>query len=151
MQTSSTTVEKSFIANGIYIECDFKKATLSDFVGNKGTGKSQAESKTAIVRDISEDQYGKKTPSLRSAYTLQEGDENRLNKNGVLRVYNLNEPLDIPVTDLLGKWRKQHVGVTLFLTNGKWCTGGKLVANEIDEQAEGSLAAFRKFIRFAMA
>ena len=53
-------------------------------------------------------------------YTFQQGDGQKLKKNGILRVYNINQPIEIPVTRLLGKWKESYVGVTVGVRGGEW-------------------------------
>lgn len=57
---------------------------------------------------------------IRMCYTIKEGDNKRLNKKGILVVYNLNQAIEIPVIRLLGKFKKTHVGVTLYRQHGLW-------------------------------
>lgn len=58
--------------------------------------------------------------SARLTYTFKAGDDKRINKNGILKVYNLSEPLEIPATKLLGKWKDTYIGISICLTNGEW-------------------------------
>lgn len=58
-------------------------------------------------------------------YTIKQGDYERLNREGFLEVYNLTEEIKIPVRQLLGKWRKAHIGITLIKTNERWQIDGE--------------------------
>jgi RNA polymerase sigma-70 factor (ECF subfamily) len=83
-------------------------------------------------------------------YTIQSGDQKRINKNGILRVYHLSEPIDIPVGRILGKWKKEHIGVTLVAINGKWCIKGGIAEYSIPKHEENvslPLQLFRKLVR----
>src|SRR4051794_7454141 len=82
-------------------------------------------------------------------YTVQKGDERRLNKDGVLRVYNRQVPIDIPVTRLLGKWKKEHVGVTLIYKNFRWQIEGEssFDINNYNSNANSSLS-IRQLLKF---
>ena len=67
---------------------------------------------------FSADSYKRFSPAL--TYTFKQGDGQRLNKNGILTVYNFNEPIEIPVTGLLGKWKEGYVGLSVSIRDGKW-------------------------------
>lgn len=69
-------------------------------------------------------------------YTIQREDYRRIDKKGILRVYNLSEPIDIPVVRILGRWKKEHIGVTLIATNGKWCIKGGAMQYSIPKHVE---------------
>ncbi len=62
----------------------------------------------------------KKTKTVGLIYTLQQGDNKKLNRDGVLRLYYLDQPIEVPVTKLLGKWKRTHVGVTLSCLYENW-------------------------------
>lgn len=72
-----------------------------------------------------------KNECVKLKYTLQNGDDRRLNKEGVLRVYNMSEPLDIPVKQVLGRWKKEHIGVTLIFSNEQWHIEGEIIKHTI--------------------
>ncbi len=74
----------------------------------------------ATIRNIIRNQPEPKGKRIKLTYTIQKQDYNRLNKEGVLRIYNLSKPVDIPITLLLGKWKNTHIGVTMKCINEKW-------------------------------
>ena len=89
-----------------------------------------------------------KAKNVNFSYTVQKEDYKRLDKKGMLRVYNLSKPVDIPLVGILGKWKKQHIGVTLVAIDGKWCIKGGAASNRtVADTAEEPLSfqLFKKF------
>lgn len=66
-----------------------------------------------------------KSAVIKIRYTIEPGDCKRLNKQGILKVYNIDEPIEIPVTALLGKWKNAHIGITIFKLNEEWQIEGR--------------------------
>ena len=146
MSTTSTLSKKSTIDNCISIN------TLSPkkIIGEPNITNSHSSGEKAIVIDIVKRQSAKKDLDAKLTYTLKLGDAKRLNKNGILRVYHVNEPIDIPVKKLLGKWKTTHVGATFIVKNGKWCVEGNSVKN-ISVQKSSVLVAFQRFLKLVKA
>ena len=67
---------------------------------------------------LSADFYNRINSQL--TYTFKENDGKRINKDGNLVLYDIDRPLEIPVTQLLGKWKKDFVGITVGIKGGKW-------------------------------
>ena len=67
-----------------------------------------------------QDESPVRTNLTKIKYTLRPGDDKRLDKRGVLKVYNINTLIEIPVTGLLGQWKNTHVGTTIFKADDKW-------------------------------
>src|SRR4051812_335746 len=65
-------------------------------------------------------------------YTIRQGDNKRLTRDGLLRVYNLNQKIEIPVTKLLGRWKNTHVGVSIIII-------GKEYQVELEHQVQHKL------------
>ena len=126
MFSSSNLFKRTGISNGIYIKGNFKKGIARKYFISKVI-KRLVGKQEAVVRDIFPTS-AKKTQRAEVSYTIQKGDDKRINRNGILRVYNINEPIDIPVRQILGKWSKNFIGVTLVFAGDKWDIKGKLVA-----------------------
>lgn len=128
---------KGFLNGEILEEPAFSKAGIErKFGGEK-----------ILAEDFFKNKTGK-SKKINFTYTIQKEDYKRLNKNGILRVYNLSKPIDIPVVAILGKWKKEHIGVTLVVVNGKWCIkGGVSSYSSLSNIAEEplSLQLFKKF------
>lgn len=149
MQTSSASSKKS-IEKGIYIKGCFKSEKASNSRIHTNTDQPEFRNDKGLIRDFLQNEITEKNQKVKLVYVLQEGDYKRLNRNGVLRVYNINEPIDIPVKGLLGKWRNDYIGVAFILINDSWHIGGKISHNETPRQEPGLGIAFRNFIKFAM-
>lgn len=136
MHTDTIFSEKSAAKTGLYVKEDFKTVT------NK-YGKNNIEKKEkAVVRDIFRSEINKKSISGKFSYTIQHGDDKRLSRNGVLRVYNINEPVEIPVGELLGKWKKSHVGVTLVVLNQEWHIEGEVAEDAVNKAKPSKFSMF---------
>lgn len=112
----------------------------------KSTSKNEPEAEEAIVIDMFQNTI-RKSHGLKQTYTIRHRDDKRLNREGVLRVYNFNEPIDIPVTRLLGRWKSSHVGVTLVLINERWHAEGKVVEETDYKQATANLLMFQRLFK----
>lgn len=74
----------------------------------------------SIIIDINQKEATKKSERVILTYTIKKGDNRRLNRDGILRLYKLDRPIEIPVTKLLGKWKHTHIGVTLACIYEEW-------------------------------
>lgn len=150
MNTTSILSENFAAETGIYIKGGFRKSEYKSNT-NGSAGKAGLKKEKAIVRYIFHSYEKNKSLKEKLTYTIQHGDNKRLNKDGVLRVYNMNQPLDIPVGKLLGNWNKSHIGVTLVVLNGQWSVGEEFIRNPVHKQERGLLVALRDLLKFAMA
>ncbi len=146
MYTTSICSEKPPVKTSIYIKGDFNKLRSP-----KNGGQSSLEKEKAIVRDILQSPATQKSITGKFAYTIQKGDDKRLSRDGVLKVYNINEPIDIPVGKLLGNWKKSHIGVTLVVLNNQWCVEGEVFEGRIYKRERGVLVALRLMLESVMA
>jgi len=152
MNTTSNFSENSRIETGILIKGNFKKEKLSNFdMNNIAVGKSPFEQEKAVVRNIFQIPFSYTSITGNHTYTILEGDEKRLSKDGLLKVYNINKQIDIPVRKLLGNWKKSHVGITLIVENGQWCVEGQPFEYCIPRQESAVLVALKSLLRFALA
>ncbi len=152
MNTTSNFSENSRIETGILIKGNFKKEKLSNFdMNNIAAGKSPFEQEKAVVRNIFQTPFSDTSITGNHTYTILEGDEKRLSKDGLLKVYNINKQIDIPVRKLLGNWKKSHVGITLIVENGQWCVEGQPFEYCIPRQESAVLVALKSLLRFALA
>ncbi len=87
-----------------------------------------------IFKDNNQNHIQNKSEFIKIRYTIKQGDQKRLNKRGVLKVYKVDQLIEIPVTSLLGKWKKTHVGVTVFKLNEEWQIEGRQVQLIINSQ-----------------
>lgn len=148
MNTTSTFSKNSSIETGIYIKGDFTRKSRKYEMNNVTASTLPFEKEETIVKSIFQTSAADKNITGNHSYTLQQGDDKRLNKDGVLRVYNSNEPIDIPVRRLLGNWKETHTGVTLIVADGQWCVEG----NQVDIKPEPIvLAALKSILKFALA
>lgn len=149
MNTTSIFSQKSPVETGIYIKADFKKQQSYKYdVKNAAADKLQVEKEEAIVKSIFQTSVTNKSITGNHKYTIVQGDDKRLNKDGVLRVYKMTEPIDIPVRRLLGNWKKSYIGVTLIVANGQWCVEG----DSVDiKPVPIALAALQSIWKFALA
>lgn len=104
------------------------------------------EEKKPLIRVVQNTTQNPSPVKLR--YTIQKGDDRRLNRDGGIRVYNLREPLDIPVKKLLGKWKNEHVGVTLMYMNEKWIIEGEMVQHTINRLETKSRTGLKRLLSF---
>lgn len=74
----------------------------------------------SIVIAIKQNRSQHKSQSIKLRYKITAGDCRRLNKDGVLKVYNMDQLVEIPVSRLLGKWKTTHIGITVFKTDDQW-------------------------------
>lgn len=72
----------------------------------------------------------KTSPAIKISYTLKPGDYKRISKKGILKVYHLNEPIEIPVIQILGKWKETHQGITISKLDKEWQVEGDHVRSE---------------------
>jgi hypothetical protein len=152
MNTTSNFSENSRVETGILIKGNFKKEKLSSFdINNITAGKTTFEKENAVVRNIFQAPASDKSITGNHTYTILEGDERRLGKDGVLKVYNINKQIDIPVRKLLGNWKKTHIGITLIIENGQWCVEGQPFEFRIPKEESTVLVALRSLLRFALA
>ena len=147
MNTTSTFSAETSLKTGLYIKSDFKlyKYGKNNNVVNPGVTKEKA-----VVKHIFQTPAANQGIAGNHTYTIRQGDDKRLSKDGVLRVYNIMETINIPVRSLLGNWKKSHIGVTLIVTNGQWCIEGEEVEYCIPSE-KGVLIALRLLLRFALA
>ncbi|WP_018615550.1 RNA polymerase sigma factor [Segetibacter koreensis] len=134
-----TSVFKLYAVDGCLIE-----ETTDNLQTNGGVLKKQRYSPKQLIGLEKDITSKKQTANLK--YTIQKGDDKRLNKDGVLRVYNLSEPLDIPVRKVLGKWKKEQIGVTLVFVSGKWQIEGEIVEHMINNL--DSESGFKRLLKF---
>lgn len=151
MNTKTNFSEKPSVKTGLYIKGDFKKIISSECSINNTAVESNLNKEKTIVRDISQTPETNKSIKGNFTYTIQPGDNKRLSGDGVLRVYNIKEPIDIPVRNLLGKWKKSHIGVSLIIINGQWCVEGEVAAHSINKREKGVVVALKMMFRFAMS
>ena len=116
--------------NAQFQTCSVIKAKFDNSMTNKSEDERSSASNTfngeATIVSIFKNQIGR-SHEVKLSYTIKEGDNKRLKRDGVLRVYNMKEPIDIPVHKLLGKLRNTHVGTTLYYANNEWQVEGGLV------------------------
>lgn len=151
MKTITANFSKNSPAtSGVYIKGAFEKEKSGKNELNNTAAEAKGLKEKAVVRHISEAPATNKFIAGNYKYTIAPGDNQKLNKQGILRVYNLKESIDIPVRRLLGNWKPSHVGVTLIVANGQWCTedGSE---HRIEKAEKGVLVALRLLLRFAMA
>ena len=143
MKTSSILSKKSSFQDSISINAFSYKLPKANITS------SNAKGEKAIIINMFKNQEVKYTEN-QFTYTVQQGDDKRVNKNGVLRVYDMNEPINIPVGNLLGKWKNSHIGVTLVVINEKWSVMGG-AENVIFKQQPFILTAFQRLLKFVTA
>lgn len=152
MNTTSNFSENSRVDTGILIKGNFKKEKSSSFdINNIAAGKLPFEKEKAVVRNIFQAPASDTSITGNHTYTILEGDDKRLTKNGVLKVYNINKQIDIPVRKLLGNWKKTHVGINLIVENGQWCVEGQPFEYSIPKHESAVLVALRSLLKFALA
>ena len=105
----------------------------------------EAEKRSHIRFSVSD---RSKNQGVELKYTLQKGDEKRLDKHGVLRLYNVSEALEIPVTQLLGKWTNDNVGVTLVFKHGNWQVTGEMNKHVIQRHRAESRLELKRLFKF---
>lgn len=148
MNTTSIQTEKT-VTTGIYIKGNFKKESSNKHDMNNTNGPLNFTKEEAVVRHIFQiPAVNKNIGNLQ--YTIQQGDDKRLSKDGVLRVYNMNEPIDIPVGKLLGRWKSSHIGITLIVSDNQWCIEGELTVPQIPKPEKG-FSVLRQLLRFTLA
>lgn len=81
-------------------------------------------------------------------YTIRREDYRKLNRKGVLTVYNIKEPIEIPVTRLLGKWKKNHIGITVFKLNEEWQIEGEHGNHIINTQPSFIVILKRALVKY---
>lgn len=150
MTIRSTLFKKTVTKEGNYIKGNFKKEITGKDFDNTNSSKILKTEK-AIVRDIFKTTATDESIKGGYTYTIQPRDNKRLSKDGVLRVYNISEPVDIPIRQLLGKWNKEHVGITLVVKDNEWCIEGRVPEHSIPKQNNPLIAAVRMVLRIAMA
>lgn len=149
MNTTSTFSETYPDKTGIYIKGYFKKEISYKNEVNVLNSKSDNKDET-IVRHIFQTPFINKSIKAKLNYTIHESDERRLTKDGILKVYNMNERIDIPVTKLLGKWNRSHIGIHLIVVDGQWRVEGEMVTN-IYKSKRGLLIGFKAMLKSAFA
>jgi hypothetical protein len=73
-----------------------------------------------IIIENRQSKFQQQSGAIKIRYTIKQGDQKRLNRAGVLKVYYLDAPVEIPVIPLLGKWKKSHIGITFEKTDEEW-------------------------------
>lgn len=150
MHTNSIFSEKSAGTTSIYIKGVFKKENFGKYEMNTTGDKSDFIKEKAVVRHIFQTPADNKDIADNHRYTIRQGDDRRL-RDGVLRVYNIKEPIDIPVGKLLGRWKMSHIGVTVFTSNDQWFIEGEAFKHNMLKPEKKVYAALRSFLRFALA
>ena len=84
-------------------------------------------------------------------YTIKAGDDKRIDKNGVLKLYNINKPIEIPVVRLLGKWKRSHVGATLYRIDEEWKVEGSQIQPIVHEKKPSVSIVKRLMFRYRPA
>jgi len=148
--TNTSILSEKCNETGIYIQGNFKKGMCKSRM-NGIDSKVVAKKGKVIVKTIFQTSGKNENLKEKLTYTIQKGDDKRLCREGVLRVYNIKEPIDIPIINLLGKWKNTHIGITLFVLNGQWYAGKEFVENLTYKQERGVLTALRLLLRFAIA
>lgn len=151
MNTTSTLAEKSLNQNCIIIKSNFLEEIECKYGKTKSKGKSESTKEKALVINIFKNQTVNESQKSKTTYTIQRGDEKRLNMDGVLRVYNIKEPIDIPVRKLLGNWKNTHIGVTLIAINKEWQIEGVMPEHRLVKQEAGGLVSLQHLFRFVMS
>ena len=151
MKNTSSFSENSRVETAILIKGNFKKEKCNYDINNITAGKSSFEKEKAVVRNIFQTPAVDTSITGNHTYTILEGDDKRLSKEGVLKVYNINKQIDIPVRKLLGNWKKTHIGITLIIENGQWCVEDQPFEYCIPKQESAVLVAWRSLLKFAMA
>lgn len=150
MDTASILLKKSPVKHCISIKAFVAPETIG--LREKTTIKSDFKynEEKAIVIDMFDNRMEQERKKIKFTYTLKNGDDKRLNSEGVLQVYNISKPINIPVVKLLGKWEKTHVGITLIQINENWCIKGRMV-KKITPDQKPAYAAFKRLLKFVMA
>lgn len=123
--------------------------SIEEMLDKPGTTKSNAKTqpeaeKKSPIRVVHKTASKNHREELK--YTIQKGDDRRLNKDGVLRVYNLSEPFDIPVKKVLGKWKQEYVGITLVLVNEKWHIEDEKIKHVIQRHKDNSSLVLKRLL-----
>lgn len=150
MTIRSTLFRKPVTKEGNYIKGNFKKDITGKDFDNKNNFKTLKTEK-AIVRDIFKTTASNENVKGEFTYTIQLRDNKRLTKDGTLRVYNMRQPIDIPIVPLLGKWNREHVGIILVSKDGEWLIEGRVAQQSVHRQDSRLIAAMRLVLKFAMA
>ena len=150
MKTASILSKKSNSADCLIINMRPVKTATSLFKGNHNIKTSNSSGEKATIINMFANKVINKKSKAEFTYILRQEDDKRLNINGVLRVYHMNEPIDIPVESLLGKWNNTHVGVTLISFNEKWSLkdGNE---NLIIRHQPLLQTVFQRFLKFVVA
>lgn len=151
MNSTSTVAEKSLNQNCILIKSNFLEEIECKYGKTKSRGKLESAKEKAVVIDIFKNQTVNESQRAKITYTIQRGDDKRLNRIGVLRVYNIKEPIDIPVRKLLGNWKNTHIGVTLIAINREWQIEGVMPEHILVKQEAGGLISLQQLLRFVMS
>ena len=117
---------------------------------NKKGANATAKGEKAIIINMFQNHEIDKATNEKFTYTIKQGDDKKLNKNGVLTVYNMSEPVDIPIEKLLGKWSNTHIGITLIAVNQRWMVKGDM-QTMVFKQESSVQSAFQKILKFVMA
>lgn len=103
----------------------------------------------AIIINMFPSRMEKESGKIKFTYTLTSRDDKRLNSQGILTVYDLSKPINIPVVKLLGDWKKTHAGITLIRINENWCVKGQVVKNVADKP-KAAYTTFKRLLEFVM-
>lgn len=144
MNSNSALSKKTLTSGGIYINGNF--SAKSDDRLNRNVSSDKSNSKKVISGNFFENDGENKNLVTRHVYTIKPGDNKRLTKDGVLKMYNIAEPVNIPVVALLGKWNKSHIGTTLVCINNMWAVKGGLI--KIQKQENYISVALRQVLNF---
>lgn len=149
MKTTSILSKKTTSQGSISINTLSDKRATNHFKNNNNIRNINPSGEKAIIINMFQNQEIHKNSGVQFTYVLKQGDDRRLDKNGVLRVYDMNEPINIPVEKLLGTWKNAHIGITLIL-NGRWLVKDK-AENIIIRQEPFIQTIFQRFLKFVVA
>lgn len=144
-------IKKPLFQNRIIVKGNLYKEIADKSEIKESASTSDLVKGKAIIIDISKNQAPKRSPGVKLTYTIQYRDGQRLKRDGVLRVYNINEPIEIPVTMLLGKWKKSHIGVTLTFENEEWHIEGGRVEHKKHKEYSFMFLVCLRLLRFVFA
>lgn len=151
MNNNAILTKKSLFQNCIILKSNLHTETADKSEIKASNPPCDLLKEKAIIIDIFQNKESKKSQRVKLTYTIQQGDDQRLNRDGVLRMYNINKPIEIPVSKLLGKWKKNHIGVTLAIINEEWQIEGGLVEHIMHKQYSFISIAWQWIMRFVVA
>lgn len=150
MKTTSILSKNANFRDAINISEPLYKKTTDNSIINKDFKNFNLKGEKAIIINMFENKSTNQSLSEDFTYVIKQGDQGKLNENGTLMVYNLSEPVDIPIEKLLGKWNNTHIGVTLAFSDNKWSVKGG-IENFVFKQEPFILSAFQRILKFVIA